>query len=236
MNARPTYHFRKKRHRRRNRYLQIIGITLFLLLVIGLFFIYDILRNQSNEIEGSTSVVTQSTQIGAFQKVDEPTYTIELPDDWKETDRFDRKYQKGVTWQSTREKEADRWLTIYVDKLPTNRPLNRIVPLAATGGGYFNIGNLSDECASFTQGGSYDAAKAIKSKPTLGQWEEVDFLCNLPRPFENEVGTASKQAVNSVSVKGPKQGKHDYFFLYTDHNNQANYQIFLEALKTFQAK
>lgn len=236
MKSRPTYHFRKKRHRRRNRYLKVLGITLLLAIVAGLIFLYDLLQNQVTEIEGSPSVVTQSTQSGAYQTLNEPTFSIELPADWKETDRFNRTYQAGVTWQSTRDKESDRWLTVYVDKIPTNYPVNYIVPVEAADGGYLKLGNLSDQCSTFTQGGTVQPRDTLPNEPVLAQWEEVDFLCNLPRPFEHEIGTSSESAINSVAVKGTKQGEHKYFFLYTDHNNSVNNQIFIDALKTFQAK
>ena len=109
------------------------------------------------------------------------------------------------------------------------------MPVEAVGSG-LRHGSVSDNCAAYTEGGSFQANDALKAKDTPAKWEEVTFLCDLPKVFDNVIGTSSKEGINIVTVVGPKAGKHSYFFVYTDHNAHPNYEIFIDVIKSFKAR
>lgn len=236
MAADPSYHYRKKKLRRRRRFIRILLASFVVLLILGGIIIYDLIKNQSREIEGENLTISQTFgEDDATQLINEPTYTMKLPADWKETARINDTYRSGATWTATKDKESDRFITVFVDKIPQNYPLNRVIPVGSASG-VLTLGNVSDRCQSFTRGGTFDEAKAVKTRPTLSKWEDVEFICNMPRPSENEIGTSSEQGINTVTVNGDQQGKHKYFFVYTDHNTQPNNQIFVDILNSFRAK
>ncbi len=234
---RPTYHYRKKhRHKRLKRYAKVLFVTMALVLMGWLAITLDILRNQSEPDATENLSVSQTVGDDVYKyKIDEPTFTMQLPGDWEEVKRINLSNQAGIVWQATRDKQADRYLTAYIDRLPPNIAVNRVVPLEASNE-YFKVGNLSRQCHTFTVGGTNNLVQANKLSPRQSKWEGVDFICNLTNPIENQIGTSSKGAVNKVTIKGKEQGEHSYFFVYTDHNKQPNDQIFLDALNSFKAK
>lgn len=235
MSAKQTYHHRQSHHRRRRRFIKIVLITLLLLLVFGAAIAYDLWKNQSEETSGGSISVIQSFGGEETLLVDEPTFSLQLPSDWQETQRLETSQIKYVTWQATKQKEDNRWLTIYIDKLPKQQNLNRVVAVQPSGD-RLSVGSVSSQCQSFTLGGTLDAGEAPGLRPKLTKWENVEFYCNLPRPHENEIGISSPDQIQAVTVNGENQGQHTYFFMYTDHNIHPNYQIFLNALASFHAK
>jgi len=48
------------------------------------------------------------------------------------------------------------------------------------------------------------------------------------------VGTSSAEGVNTLGVSGPG-GTHKYFFVYTDHSGEPDYNTFTQALQSFEA-
>jgi len=233
----PRYRYGHKLEKRRPRkaLLVLSGSVLMLALLAGVVF-WDLRKHVSPTVEGESRVVSQVLSDNAQQKlVDEPFFSFELPGDWKETGRNTNSQYTSISWQATAKDKDNRYLTVYIDRIPTDMPLNRIVTVKAQGNG-LSFSEVSDNCANFTVGGSFETRAAATSRPTLTKWNKVDFMCNLPRVIDNEVGTGSEGAPNSVTVTGPNKGAHRYFFLYTDRNYQPDYTIFYDVLRSFRAK
>ena len=229
------YHYRKKPKVKKG-WRRVILLFILLLLIVGGIIGYDIYRGRSRTQTGQVKT-TQLTfgNNGPKKSIDEPTFTLQLPADWKETARVNNELEHSITWQATKPKEDNRFITIYVDKIPKTKSFNRLLPLEAVGNG-LRHGTVSDNCAAYTAKGSFDAKQAITAKDTPAKWEEVTFLCDLPKVFDNVVGTSSLEGINTLHVTGQMAGTHDYFFLYTDHNVRPNYEIFTQLLESFKAK
>ncbi len=216
------------------------GLLVFLcsIIVVALFgaVVYlDLRQNGSAVIEGERRVVSQVSSDGSERLVvDEPFFTLELPGDWKEIARNDNNLYTSITWQATAKNKDNRWLTLYVDRIPFDTPYNRIVTVKPQASG-ISFANVSDNCANFTVGGTVDG-RITTGKQTPTKWNKVDFICNLPEAIDNVIGTGSEASPNAVTVSGPTQGTHTYFFLYTDRNFQPDYNILYDALKSFRAK
>lgn len=229
------YGHRSAKHR------HVIAVVLIACLVIFgplAFFIYrDISLNGSAAVEGSSQVVGQIQGMPENKLViDEATYSMELPDDWKEFERSDTEALKSVSWQSTKKNLDARKFTVYVDKIPANKPVNRLLPVTIQGS-RFIVGSISDNCISFTGGGVANTDTSSQLKPALAKWQGVDFICNLPNFVENEIGVGTVGSpVNQVTITGESKGTHTYFFLYTDHTIQPDYTILSNALESFRAK
>lgn len=230
-----SYHYRKKRKfKTKWRW----ALLFFVILVIGVAGAigYDVYRGQSKAQTGEAKLSQLSYDSkGPWLKISEPTFTMQLPGDWREVNRIDSEYERGITWQSTKPKEDNRYLTLYIDKISKTKAVNKLLPIEAVGN-KIRHGQISENCASYTQGGSFNAADALKAKEMPAKWEEVTFMCDLPKVFDNVVGTSSKEGINTLTVEGKTTGKHSYFFVYTDHNVQPNYDILTDVIESFEAK
>lgn len=230
-----SYHHRKKLRHRRRWHRALLGFIVLILIVGGLIG-FDLYRGRSQQQTGTAKISELVVNEGGPKiTIDEPSFLLQLPGDWKETGRVNSEYEYGITWQSTKPKFDNRFMTVYVDKIPLSKSFNRLLPIEAVGSS-LRHGTVSDNCAAYTEGGSIDANSALAAKDTPAKWEEVTFLCDLPKVFDNVVGTSSKEGVNTVTVSGPQEGKHRYFFIYTDHNIHPDYEIFTTIVKSFKAK
>lgn len=222
--------------RRPRKVLLVVGCSILLLgVILGLIFL-DLKSNVVPITEGESRTISQTLSDNTQRiVVDEPFFTFELPGDWKETKRNENVSYTSISWQATMKGKENRYLTLYVDKIPFDLPYNRIVTLKAQGSG-ISFSNVSDNCANFTVGGSADGRASPSSKPIITKWNKVDFMCNLPQSVDNQIGTGSEASPNAVTITGAKQGTHKYFFLYTDRNFQPDYTILYSALSSFRAK
>jgi hypothetical protein len=229
------YDHRPGKHRPRQ-VLVVLTLTLFVICGIGYVVWRDLQKNKESSTAGSTHTVLQAGQDAVDRLlVNDTLFSMELPGDWKELSRRNDVTERSITWQSTKKSQEGRSLKLYIDTVPSTLPINRLLPVMAQGNG-LTLGDISENCATFTQGGTLNVHEAAKLKDAPAKWNKVDFICDLPRVNDNEVGTGSAEGINTVTLKGPAQGSHKYFFLFTDHNNQANYEIFYNALRSFKAK
>lgn len=197
------------------------------------FVIWDMNKNQqTGEIEGIARNVQQQEDVKAAvskTNVSEPYFSMSLPNGWKETERVSNNRERSITWQSKIKKEDNRWLKLYVDLIPPDVAINRLLPLDVAGASV-NYRQLSDNCKNFT------TANKDTKVPQKSKWQNVEFICDLPRFVQNKVGTGTAGALNSTTITGADKGKHKYFFVYTDHNIHPDYQLFYDMLKSFKAK
>jgi hypothetical protein len=229
------YDHRSVKQRRKRIFGVLLGFVLIIGLIAGVIF-WDLKSGKDTSVEGDTKTITQVASEGVQRfTVDEQFYTFELPGDWKEVSRKNTATENSITWQATKSNEDNRFMTIYTDTIPPRKALNRLVPLTAQGN-MVSAGDVSDNCSTFTAGGTLVNPDFQKLSPTPAKYQKVDFICNLPNPHENEIGTGSTEGLNAVTITGPSKGPHKYFFLYTDHNVQPNYMIFTEVLRSFRAK
>lgn len=235
MDVRYQYDHKPGRHRRKQ-ILVITGLSLLVLGFMASLVARDLRKSQNTELSGNTQTILQANDdsVNRF-RVNEPLFTLELPGDWKEIKRQNDQTENSITWQSTRSAGDGRSIKLYIDIIPTKLALNRLLPVTAQGHTIVP-GDISENCATFTQGGTLNVHEAAKLKETPAKWNKVDFICDLPRVNDNMVGTGSPEGMNSVTVTGPTKGTHKYFFLYTEHNMQPNYEILSNAVRSFNAK
>jgi hypothetical protein len=230
------YRYGHRPEKRRPR--KLLGVLAGAFVVVGLLgalVVRDIAKNNEGPIEGESRTVSQVLSgISQQKKIDEPFFSFELPADWKETERMNHPRERSISWQAGKEGQDNRYLKLYIDTIPSDRAVNHLVPVSAQGRG-LSVGDASENCATFTGGGTLDAGRAARLKPAPAKWQDVDFICNLPRVTDREVGIGSRGGMNYVELTG-SQGTHKYFFLYTDRNVQPDYNIFYEVLRSFKAK
>jgi hypothetical protein len=204
---------------------------------IGAIVYLDVRKNQNpSPVEGTGRTVAQALDDTTDVVVlDDPYFSMEFPSDWKEIGRKNDEHEHSLTWQATKYREDNRYIKIYIDIIPKNYAVNRMVPLSAHGN-TFSVGDISTNCSTFTKGGIAAPGQAQFLHDENAKWMGVDFICDLAQVTDNEVGSSSAEGINTVSVSGPSKGKHSYFFVYTDHNIQPNNNILYSALRSFKAK
>lgn len=221
--------------RRRTRVLIVLLVAFVIIGIIVALIVADLRHNQAKPVSTKGQTVVQAAD-DTIEKlvVDKPEFTMELPGDWKEIAHQATAREHSITWQATRQHEDNRYLKIFIDTIPATQSVNRLVPISILSGS-LSIGDISDNCATFTQGGTQNAGVAQHLTDAPAKWHGVDFICDLARITDNEVGAGSTDGINTIAIKGA-QGTHRYFFLYTDRNIHPDYTIFYNALKSFSAK
>lgn len=236
MAMRGTYRYDHRIERRR-RYTAVIVIvlTLGILAAAGYAIFRDVMNNDTETaVDGTTRVVGQvEGQNSSLKTFKETTFTMQIPADWKETARTGNAVENSVTISSTKAGISERSLKVYVDTIPTDFAVNRMLPITWSGES-MSTGSVSDNCATFTKGGTLDTTKSVRLQPAIGRWQGLDFWCDLANVVDNKIGTSSKDGINVVKVGGPAQGTHSYFFLYIDRNIQPDYQVLQQMLSSFK--
>jgi len=236
MNKKYRFDHKNYRHSKHSIMLILMSSILVMAVVAGIVFL--LVNNKTaktkTNVTGPTKIVGQAVAPNTPKTttVNEPDYTFQLPLDWHSVSSIgavintDTSYSND--WESGGYVGSQIYFSVYVDHIPTNYPLNAILPVTANGDQIL-YGEQSSNCYSFTSGSSAVPAEAT--------WEGVNFLCDLPDSGDNQVGTgAAGNAPNTVTLTGPIMGKHNYFFLYIDRSADPNYTTFDDILTSFRAK
>jgi hypothetical protein len=224
---------RTPRHRGR----KVIGVMALSLVLFagGLgFVIFDANKNSdSGEVEGASVSVAQQADVAAANQqvtINDPLFSFDLTKEWKEVERKNTPIERSIMWAPRQNKTAiGHSLKLFVDVIPKDFAINKLLPLDAADN-RLSYRQISENCKNYTP------EKKDNNLPQPSKWQGVEFMCDLPSFAQNKVGTGSPGAMNTTTVQGETQGKHTYFFVYTDHNDKPDYQILYTALKTFQAK
>ncbi len=219
------------------KFIVIIAVSLVIIAIIFVLLLLDMRRGKTTTVVGPQRTVGQVLG-NSIDKlvVDEKLFTMELPGHWKLLTKTNNVHENSITWIATKKGEDSRSLTLYIDKVPeSRRAINKLLPVKASGNKLL-YGDISENCASFTGGGTFNTGQAVSKPETTAKWQGIDFICNLPRVVDNETGTGSADGLNAVYVTGPTGGRHRYFFVYTDRNIQPKNGVLLDAIDSFRAK
>ncbi len=219
-------------HRRsrslRNIY-SIVAVILLVLLGAGYIVANHYLKSNTTLSQENALVTVYGQSTEKKQLITESSFRFELPANWKKLTVPKSMYQL-YRWQGTSTDDKPRQLDIYVDELPTQLPINRLLPVEAEDNRITISNTVSDNCANFT--GTNLAGQKPASAPA--KWSGVDFICDLATYTRNVTGTGSAGTINRVSLTGEK-GKHNYFIVYTDNSSNPDYGILTQALQSFRA-
>lgn len=186
-------------------------------------------------VKGSSSISnTKNTALIKAVKADQtsvktwekPAFVLQLPEDWEEI-----KPENGAAfqWRSKKAGYENRWVQIYVDKIPEKRELNRVMPVEVVNNKLLH-GILSENCKEFTATDKKVGERALENAP--GIYEGITFNCDLAKP-RNVIGILSKDGGYKTQIKGESGQKHAFFIVYTDHSTRPDYEIMYEMLNSF---
>ncbi len=215
------YHIGESRRNHRKAWTAVIVLLIALLFggicAAGRFLKPDTTLQQS---DGLVSVV--SADKDGTQTVRTPYFTLLLPKNWKVQSLPNSSYQI-YSWRGTTKEDESRSLDVYVDTIPVNFYVNRMLPIKWADNKLTTIDNVSDNCANFT-----NTTATTKPDHERAKWAGIDFWCDLANYSRDVVGTSSEEGINTITI-----GTHRFFFVYTDNNITADYSIFTRAIESF---
>ncbi len=227
-----TYEIGRRRHKSWRRV--IVGILAVLFLAGGLYSnkqfqeaTKPVVRN-SAESSHTTVVLNARTQ-----HFDQPVFGFDAPADWKHM-KHDTAPYNLYSYRSTLVDADNRYLDIYVDKLPQSLAVNKAVAVYAQGNNLTH-GVVSDNCTTFTSVGP-TGIHSDKPLSILSKWDGVEFLCDNDNVTHNVIGTSAPGSINKVTLTSLASGLHPFFFVYTDNNATPDYTIFYRMLESFVVK
>lgn len=200
------------------------------ILAIGGFKLSQALHAKP-DLKQSAAIVTHpaEAQLGPTKRYDEGTFTIDIPTGWT-IGKHDSAPYDVYRWESG-DTATKRLLEVYIDTIPQNYAVNRMVAVQSQSNHMALIGEASDNCMDFTK-----MTTPVTSTGTHARWQGIDFLCDLANYERDVVGTGSSDGINTVKLTGPTQGMHQVFFSYTDNNINPDFTTFYTILRGFQVK
>lgn len=216
-----------------HRLLLWVGVLgLLVLLGVGLYLFARQYLKSETTIKQSDAVVTKVTvNAPPLRLFDQADFTMQLPTDWTLATQTSKPYNL-LRWQGGGKSKVGRFMEVYQDTIPANFAVNRVMPVEASGNTVAVLGEVSDNCADFTNTGGAPQT----SRGTAAKWHGVDFLCDLGNYERNVVGTSSVGAINSLTMRSASGTTHKYFFTYTDNNINPDFSTFYNALGSFKLK
>lgn len=220
----------KKRYR-------VLKVTTVFVIVFGAIaaLLWFLSRPSLVKDESDGAVRSAKLQDVPKKHITENYYEFDVPSDWKEKSRKTYPYSV-ITWEGKARESIGRSLDIYVDTIPDKVYVNRLIPIAGAGD-HLDVDKPSPNCATFQN--KYAKLKPVqtaKLKPVKMKWLNVEFICDLPNELREVMGASSTEGLNQVTVTGAKQGKHRYYFVYTDHGSHQDDSVFPAILRSFHGR
>ncbi len=210
----------------------IVTVVLTLAIIGGgayayLLFLQDTEVTIENKDVGSVKTVEALTPNNT--RFTEAAFTFDMPGDWKKTGELTTGPFHKFSYQSTMKNAENRYLDIYLDKIPLDMAVNKVVAVRGEGT-KLSHGSVSSNCAEFTM------KTSAKMLVAPAKWDGVDFMCDMDVTTRNVVGTSSPGNINKVELTNVGFTKRQFFFVYTDHNFNPEYTIFYEVLDSFTVR
>jgi hypothetical protein len=214
-----------------------IFLVLSVLVIFGIVYFFI-----QRDVTNSTKIKANDQAINGYYNggtssghltVDEPTFGLTLPDDWKEIAREGKPNPTSIQWRSTKKGGESRDLKIYIDKIPETLAVNKVLPITIVGN-KITVGDVSDNCINFNtvKYNPKSTTKVVEQAP--GVWQNANFICDLGNYVRNVVGTAVVGGNYKATFK-TKAGKDvSFLFVYTDHTTTPDYQILTDTLTSFE--
>lgn len=223
-----NYHIGKRNVSHRKRYMVLASISV-IVIAAGVVVARNFIKADTTISPPPPAVITKVTATdGPTRRFNEGSFTISLPTDWVFVSHQTAAYNI-YSWHNGRADPGVQQLQIYLDTIPANLGVNRVLPVQAEGN-HIVPTEVSDTCADFT------GDKVPGSPTTPAKWEDINFLCDLANYERDVVGTSSAQGINTVTLTGPTTGTHKLFFAYTDNSATPDFTIFTDAVQSFRLK
>ena len=200
----------------------LVGLGLVIALTVTLHSL------RANMVLRQSQAVTKSALAGTDpnREVTTAQFTVSLPASWQRLGATTNPY----TWHGVTGDAAARQLAIYVDTVPSDLAVNRLLPVQADGQQLDLIGSVSDNCVNFT-----DRSTENQTTGTApARWTGVDFICDLANYERNVSAIGSVQGINTVTLDSAASVSHHILVVYTDNSASPDYSVFQTAVTSLR--
>lgn len=211
---------------------KISVITIFIIAISVVIVWFVFFKNSQESITSFDRLDAQTkTQLPLTKDFTVEEFKVTLPQTWQLIGKQNPYYNEVYyLFQSTEKNQENRWLRIYVNVIPENFAVNRLLPVIPSANKLL-AGEMSTDCNSF-KGAPNSQNSLNRAQNWATTWQDINFNCDLSG-VSNQVGTASLQNGNTVPLLGEKSGVNNYFFVYTDQNIKPDYSILINAVNSF---
>lgn len=157
--------------------------------------------------------------------------TLSLPQDWQPFTPLDAP-PGSYSWHNTAKTKGVYTLTAYIDNLPKDMAVNRVLAVESAGDRIAMRGGVSDNCINFVAAGR---AVGGGSGREPARWAGVQFICDTGNYSRNVVGISSPDGQNMVKLTGPGSS-HQIFLTYNDTDVSSNYTTFTNAIESLRLR
>lgn len=221
---------RSKKRAKRKVWIFILIVILAIAGAVG-YFIFRILQEPDETITTTQAITREYAppQGEDIKEFNQDIFTITLPSDWVLKGHNDTPHNM-YSYQATKKNADNRWLEVYIDRVPTDVAFNRLLPVIIESNKIVVTGSVSENCIEFTGPQGNPAAAGV---PALAaKWQGVDFMCDMSNYTRNVVGVGTVATKHNIALTGPTAGQHIFYFKYIDHNISPDYQILEKALES----
>lgn len=202
----------------------ILGVAL----IIAALILQKDLATNSDERTTVPIITEVKSDKEEKQLINEPLFTMELPSDWRQTNRVQESYANYYEWASGDNAGGGRRLLLHINIMPGDYKLVRMLPLTPDGNSFI-VGNISGNCINFAKDAG-TRQRAQGNEPVEAKWENVTFMCD-PINANQTVGTGTPEG-----TIGTELGRNKYYFYYEDHNVRPDDKILEDALQSFKIR
>lgn len=160
--------------------------------------------------------------------------SLRLPKDWEAftVKQTSQTPSPTYSWRNTEGNVGVRVIHLYLDTIPRQLAVNRLLVVQPEANGLVAVGGVSDNCSEFNSAGR---TASTGSSTTPARWQNVAFTCDSANYLRNVVGTGSAQGVNSVRLGG-SSGQHELFMTYNDADATPKFEIFTAAVESIRLR
>lgn len=224
-----------KKHTKRKVWLIIL---IFLLLCgAGIAYVAYLILSEDTEVITTNKSITREyapPQGEDIKEFSQDAFTVTLPADWV-FKGSNNTVHNVFSYQATKKNADNRTLEIYVDNVPTDKALNRMLPVFIEENRIKVTGSVSDNCVEYT--GVNNVDPQTTTQPTIAsKWQGVEFRCDVANRSRNLVGVGNTTTGTNIILNSSSGAKRTFYFLYIDHNINPDYEILEDALESFISK
>lgn len=228
------YRLGRHSHRKHKKHLwRVILLSVIVLCALVTVTIVNFLQDDNTKISKTNAVTREYAPEGANPQVfTHSQYEISLPTDWRLLERSTDPYTV-YRYQAGKKGADNRWLEVYVDRLPPEKAVNRLMPVQITDNKIKPAGPISDNC-TLLDGTRNPGPSPVASSPV--SWQGIQFLCDRANYTRNVVGVGSTAMNSRLVLSGPKGNNRTFIIIYTDHNANPDYYILSSALQSLEVR
>lgn len=229
------YRIGKHHHTRFKRAVwTIIALSIVLGIGAGVYFAYKIFTTTETTATLPAAVVHEFAPPATADRLfDEEHFAIRLPEDWQLKSSGNTGRYNIYSFQATQKHKDNRWLEVYVDRVPTNMSFNRLLPVYIHENRFVVASSVSDNCMDLTE---QKATNSAAEETVQLKWQGVSFTCDITNNLRNVVGVGSSENGQNLPLVSSSGVKHVFYFVYIDHNISPDYQILERAIESFEPK